>query len=173
MLLHLRVKTCEDERMERPEQPPEGRLIAAALDKSGLSIREASRRAGISYGRWRQIVNGFVSLGKGQYGAVQGPAKTVARMAQAVGIHPAQLDDAGRPDAADALAKALAESPGEPSPDDVAEQHLLDPSGASAEAWRRETTAQERRMVLAFFQAMRSNEERERNHAQQERRYGT
>ena len=87
----------------RPEQPPEGRLIHDAANRLDLSIREAAKRAGISYGRWRQIVVGYQNISPGVYGAVHAPAKTVAKMAKVVGVTPAQLTEAGRDDAAEAL----------------------------------------------------------------------
>ena len=87
----------------RPEQPAEGRLIAEALARKGLSIREGARRAGISYGRWRQITNGWQSAGAGNYVPVTGPATTVARMAAAAGVSADALEAAGRPDAAKSL----------------------------------------------------------------------
>jgi hypothetical protein len=89
----------------RPEQPPEGRLIAAAAKIKGISIREASRRAGISYGRWRQITTGVQNVSPGQYAAVRNvPARTIARMAAAVELAPEQVESEGqRPDAADIM----------------------------------------------------------------------
>lgn len=88
----------------RPEQPPEGRLIAEALKRSGLSIREASRRAGISYGRWRQITTGVQNVSPGNFAAVHAPAATVAKMARVVGVPPEQMETEGqRPDAADEM----------------------------------------------------------------------
>ncbi len=92
---------------ERPPQPPEGRLIAAAARARGLSIREASRRAGISYGRWRQIVSGVQNVSPGSYAAVRAPAATLARMAQAAGVTPESLATEGnRPDAAEIMRSA-------------------------------------------------------------------
>lgn len=96
----------------RPEQPPEGRLIADALTRTGLSIREASRRAGISYGRWRQITSGVQNVSPGSYAQVRAPADTLARMAAVVGVTPGQLRDAGRGDAADSLTRFPASPPG-------------------------------------------------------------
>lgn len=75
-------------------------MITAARKQAGLSVREAARRAGISDGWWRQIVLGYQSLSGGGYGPVRGPADTLARMAQVVGVTPEQLIDAGRQDAA-------------------------------------------------------------------------
>ena len=89
---------------KRPEQPPEGKLIGDAADRLDLSIREAAKRAGISYGRWRQIVTGYQNVSPGSFAAVHAPAKTLAKMARVVGVTPAQLTEAGREDAAAILA---------------------------------------------------------------------
>src|SRR5205823_3813894 len=92
---------------ERPEQPPEGKLIAAATERSTLSIREASRRAGISYGRWRQIASGVQHVSPGEFAAVHAPARTLAKMAAVVGITPEQMATRGqRPDVAEVMAEA-------------------------------------------------------------------
>lgn len=99
---------------ERPAPPAEGSLITAALKSSKLSAREAARRAGISEGRWRQISQGFQTVSR-QHVPVRGPADTVARMAQVVGVTPEQLDEVGRADAAEEL-RALP-SPPEPEMD--------------------------------------------------------
>jgi hypothetical protein len=89
---------------ERPSPPPWGVLLTKALADAQLSAREASRRAGISEGRWRQIAGGYQVVSPGVYAPVRGPAQTLARMAAVAGVTPAQLTDAGRPDAAKALA---------------------------------------------------------------------
>jgi hypothetical protein len=88
---------------QRPEQPPEGRLLADAAERHSLSVREAARRAGLSYGRWRQITSGYQNVSPGSYAAVRAPARTLARMAHVVGITPGELTAAGREDAASAL----------------------------------------------------------------------
>ena len=88
---------------ERPEQPPEGRLIAVAQKRSRLSIRKAAELAGMSDARWRQIVNGYQIVSGGLRIPVRGPAETLARMAQAVGVTAEQLEEAGREDAAEEL----------------------------------------------------------------------
>lgn len=90
---------------ERPAPPPEGRLIAAALSDSGLSIREAAKQAGISYGRWRQITSGYQNVSPGSFARVRAPARTLAKMASVVRVSPGQLEDAGRTDAAEILRK--------------------------------------------------------------------
>jgi hypothetical protein len=89
---------------QRPEPPPWGALITAALATEGISAREAARRAGLSEGRWRQITGGYQVVSPGVYAEVRGPAATLARMAAVVGVTPAQLRAAGRDDAAVALA---------------------------------------------------------------------
>jgi hypothetical protein len=89
---------------ERPSPPPWGVLLTKALADAQLSAREASRRAGISEGRWRQIAGGYQVVSRGVYAPVHGPARTLARMAAVAGVTPAQLTDAGRGDAAEALA---------------------------------------------------------------------
>lgn len=97
---------------ERPPQPPEGKLIADATAMRGLSIREASSRAGISYGRWRQITSGVQNVSPGSHAAVRAPAATIARMAHAVGITPERLGTEGqRPDAAEILREILRTEP--------------------------------------------------------------
>lgn len=89
---------------ERPAPPPWGALLTKALSRAKLSAREAARRADISEGRWRQIAGGYQVVSAGVYAPVRGPADTLARMAAVVGVTPAQLRRAGRPDAASALA---------------------------------------------------------------------
>jgi hypothetical protein len=90
---------------QRPEQPPEGKLIEDAADNLDISIREAARRAGLSYGRWRQIVKGYQNVSPGVYAPVRNaPAKTVARMAAVTGVTPEQMEtDGQRPDVAEAM----------------------------------------------------------------------
>jgi transcriptional regulator with XRE-family HTH domain len=88
---------------QRPEQPPEGRLLADAAERHSLSVREAARRAGLSYGRWRQITSGYQNVSPGSYAPVRAPARTLARMAHVVGVTPGELTAAGREDAASAL----------------------------------------------------------------------
>jgi hypothetical protein len=92
---------------QRPDPPPEGRLIAAAADRLDLSIREAARRAGISYGRWRQIVTGYQNVSPGVFAPVHAPAKTLAKMAAVVGVTPEQMETEGqRPDVAAAMRRS-------------------------------------------------------------------
>jgi hypothetical protein len=95
----------------RPPQPPEGLLIAEALERSGMSIRQASKKAGISYGRWRQISSGVQNVSPGEWARVTGPAKTVARMAAVVKVTPEQMEAAGREDVAAVMRAGEAQDP--------------------------------------------------------------
>lgn len=97
--------------METPSQPPEARVIDAAQKAAvpKLSIRKAAERAGISEGRWRQIVKGYQGTGTGRLPVVA-PDETIARMALAVGVTDSQLGEAGRPQAAEVLRQLLATS---------------------------------------------------------------
>ena len=101
----LRVRPCATmcAMDERPEQRPEGALIAAALKRSRMSQRRAAAKAGISENRLRAIVHGYQNVGAGTYVAVKGPPDTVARIADAVGVTPEQLEGVGRDDAAEEL----------------------------------------------------------------------
>lgn len=104
---------------QRPEQPPEGRLIADAADHMNLSIRAAARQAGISYGRWRQIVMGYQNVSPGSFAPVRAPARTLARMAAVVGVTPEQMETQGqRSDAAEFMRQDTRPVP------------LADPAGA-------------------------------------------
>jgi transcriptional regulator with XRE-family HTH domain len=98
---------------DRPDPPPWGAAISAALTRAGLSAREAARRAGISEGRWRQITGGYQVVSPGVYAQVRGPATTLAKMAAVAGVTPAELRAAGRDDAARELTRHQARSPGE------------------------------------------------------------
>lgn len=88
---------------ERPSPPAEAELIATAQKRSRLSNRKAAKRAGMSEGRWRQIIQGYQTV-SGVHVPVRAPADTLARMAHAVGgVAPEQLAVVGREDAAEEL----------------------------------------------------------------------
>jgi len=97
--------------LTRPEPPPWGILISAALARAGLSAREAARRARLSEGRWRQITAGYQVVRPGVYANVRGPADTLARMAAVAGVTEAELRAAGRDDAAELLLRQQASRP--------------------------------------------------------------
>lgn len=108
----LRTPTlCNVSDMGTPTQPEEARIINHAQKTAvpAISMRKAAEMAGISDGRWRQIVKGYQGTGQGRIPVVA-PSETVARMALVVGVTDSQLEDAGRPDAAEVLRKLLASS---------------------------------------------------------------
>ncbi len=122
----------------KPDPQPEGKLITEARKRARLSGREAARRAGISEGRWRQIVNGYMVVTKGVYSPVVGaPAETIARMAQSVDVTPEQLESVGRADAADELRKlnAGARAAADRAPDDL--DRRIARMKADPKQWRR------------------------------------
>jgi hypothetical protein len=111
---------------ERPDQRPEGKLIAASAERLDLSIREAAKRAGISYGRWRQIVTGYQNVSPGSVAAVRAPARTLAKMAAVVGITAEQMEtDGQRPDAAEILREMLRGEASEDSRPDTPRERTL------------------------------------------------
>jgi hypothetical protein len=141
---------------ERPAPPPEGQLLATALAATGMSIREASRRAGISYGRWRQITTGYQNVSPGSYARVRAPAKTLARMARVVGVTAGQLEDEGeRPDAATVL-RGFQHSTPQAADTETALRQKLDALPMSQ---------QEKDGLLALFRGMRANGGEDRKRA--------
>lgn len=63
----------------------------------------------MSDGNWRAIVTGSRSIAKDTWVPVRGPAETLARMAQVVGVTPEELGRTGREDAAEELRGLLSE----------------------------------------------------------------
>ena len=95
-----------------PTSPPaEARLIARRRNEPPkMSVRQAAARAGISETRWRQIEQGTIRE-RGREYAVTAPDATLAAMARAIGVTPAELDDADRRDAAAELRAMLRTGP--------------------------------------------------------------
>jgi|SRR5579859_1321662 len=98
--------------MTTPHQPPEMAVIRRRREDRvpRLSMREAARRAGISSPWWRVLETGIRRV-KGQSFPETANAETLARMALVVGATTAELEQAGRPDAAGKLAKLIAAGP--------------------------------------------------------------
>jgi transcriptional regulator with XRE-family HTH domain len=122
----------------KPDPQPEGKLITDARKRARLSGREAARRAGISEGRWRQIVNGYMVVTKGVYSPVVGaPAETIARMAQSVDVTPEQLESVGRADAGEELKRLNdgARAAADRAPDDL--DRRIARMKANPKQWRR------------------------------------
>lgn len=88
---------------EKPVQPPEGKLLKQAVAANGMSVRAAAAKVGLSDTRLRQILNGYIPLGAGQFAEVTAPAETLARIALELGVSPEALSKAGRTDAADLM----------------------------------------------------------------------
>lgn len=80
------------------DRPPEMALIRGRRTALGLSYASAGTLAGISDTWWRLIEDGQRQL-KGPKGL-----RTLARMADAVGVTPAEMEERGRPDVAAELA---------------------------------------------------------------------
>jgi len=142
---------------ERPEPPPWGTLITAALARQGLSAREAARRAGLSEGRWRQITSGYQVVSPGVYAQVRGPAATVARMAAVAGVTAAQLRAVQRADAAEVLASQR--------------DHKPDPGADLIERVRAMDTDEARELLATIAQQLGIS--LQAPGADDERRYGT
>jgi hypothetical protein len=85
------------------EPPPEAAVIEQRRATLGMSIADAAKTASMSESRWRQITKGFQQATPDTRIPVTAPARTLARMARAVGVTAEQLDTAGRTDAADIL----------------------------------------------------------------------
>lgn len=117
--------------MSTPPPPPTrwGVLINRALETTGMSIRQAAPLAGISDVRWGQIVRGYQKSGD-LYVVAKGSPAALARMAAVVGVTPQQLSDAGRPDAARAL--AATQPPGDGAEDIIARVQAMPPTAARA-----------------------------------------
>lgn len=82
--------------MSDDEVRPILRVIDDLRAMRGMSKREAARAAELSEGRWRQLVVGY-QLNKGAKIAATAPDATVARMALAVGMKPADAERLGEP----------------------------------------------------------------------------
>lgn len=83
-------------------QRPEGALLerTRVAHRPIMSVRVASARAGVSDVTWRSYTNGYRFLNPGDPIETIAPATTLSRMAAAVGLAPADLESAGRADAA-------------------------------------------------------------------------
>lgn len=88
---------------DKPQQLPEGALIQRAMIRTRLTARRAATKAGMSEGRWRQIVNGYQSVGRGRSIPVIGVPVTLARMALAVDLTADDMAGVGRADVADIM----------------------------------------------------------------------
>ncbi len=129
------------------EPPPEARLIRARREKMRLSVRGAAARAAISETLWRRVEKGHMLETGGEAVAVRGTAVKVAAMAAALGVTAAELEEAGRADAAAQLGKMAAPDGG------------FDPAAAMADLEVvRGLTAGQRRILRAVIAALAAEE---------------
>nr|WP_274031444.1 helix-turn-helix domain-containing protein [Streptomyces sp. MMBL 11-1] len=86
-----------------PAPPPEAEVIRVARLARGLSPEAAAERTPVRLGggRWRHIEQGYTR--RVPFTPTTAPAKTLAHMANVVGVDPEQLEGAGREDAAEIL----------------------------------------------------------------------
>jgi transcriptional regulator with XRE-family HTH domain len=85
--------------MQKPEPPPEAPLIRLVRLASRLTSAQAAAKAGISKARWSQVENGSEKRA-GLWYPVSATDGLLAKMADAIGLTPCRLADAGREDAA-------------------------------------------------------------------------
>lgn len=121
----------------RPPRPHVMDLIAEHRRKRNLSLRRAGDLAGISEARWRQLENGFRPTKIGP-APEQARTRTLARMAEAVGMTADELAGAGYPGAAELLAEHLAERA------EREERYAADAARMVAESGGRHLTARQR-----------------------------
>jgi transcriptional regulator with XRE-family HTH domain len=94
----------EDQPMtgQQPPLPPEALLMRRRREAltPPMSRRQAAARAGISPSQWSDVERGSKKAGTGVIVPVQATARTLAKMAQAIGVTADELAAAGREDAA-------------------------------------------------------------------------
>jgi hypothetical protein len=145
---------------DKPEQPAEGAAIQRAMIRERLSARQAAPLAGMSEGRWRQIVSGYQSVG-GQHLPVKAPAATLARMAQAVKLTPEDLIDAGRRDAAEVLRDLNSSAPATDKARDETDEALI-------KVMRSDLSEDQKQKLIRLLTAEKENAERQRvEHAEE------
>jgi transcriptional regulator with XRE-family HTH domain len=111
--------------MVTPSVPPWGELIEELRESADASMQRAADSAGISKQTWNDIVKGHTRKPR---------ARTIARMARAVGLSPDRLEEKGhRKDAADILREMILNSP---SPASLSPVPAATPVTAGSEAVR-------------------------------------
>jgi transcriptional regulator with XRE-family HTH domain len=89
--------------MDTPPVPPYGELIEEVREGAGISMKRAADLADVSKQTWNDVVKGRTAAPR---------ARTVARMADAVGLSPERLEsEGGHPAAAKALREILGRRP--------------------------------------------------------------
>lgn len=99
-----------------PAPPPEAEIIRVARLARGISPETAAERTPVRLGggRWRHIEQGYTR--REPFTPTSAPAKTLAHMANVVGVEPEQLDGAGRADAAEILREIKRQEAAEEQP---------------------------------------------------------
>jgi transcriptional regulator with XRE-family HTH domain len=87
---------------QQPSRPPEALLMRRRREALSppMSRRQAAAKAGISPSQWSDVERGIKKAGTGVTVPVQATARTLAKMAQAIGVTADELAAAGREDAA-------------------------------------------------------------------------
>lgn len=116
---------------EIPDPPPEAHLIRIARDAAGMTAADAARATagvvGATY--WRDVERGHGGR-RGKRVRATASARTLAHMAQVVGVSPERLAGEGqRPDAAEILREIIRQdspAPAAPAPDRESNLPYLD-----------------------------------------------
>jgi len=127
--------------MPKPPAPPsEARLLKLARlnHRPRLSVADAARLAGVSPSLWRQVEAGYSTPAAGVRVPKVAPPDTLAIMARALGITPADLAGAHRADAAAVLADLLREAP---EPAAVSGAAVIEPPAITADTEDAEAVA--------------------------------
>ena len=87
---------------QEPRLPPEALLMQRRREAltPPVSRRQAAAKAGISPSQWSDVERGSKKAGTGVVVPVQATARTLAKMARAIGVTADELAAAGREDAA-------------------------------------------------------------------------
>lgn len=91
-----------------PPPTPEGQLIRRVREslRPRLPVAAAAERAGVGEATWGNTERGYRTMGRGAPPQPFRPsAQTLAHMAHAIGLTPADLEEVGREDAATILAE--------------------------------------------------------------------
>jgi len=126
-------------------RPPQPSVMQLIQKRRKQSIRQAAASAGISEARWRQLESGSRSTPLG-YAPEPAPPATLARMALAVGVTPAELRDDGYPEAAVILEELAAEHAAQADADEAAAAE-----GARAAGEARGLSARQRAALAAMI----------------------
>jgi transcriptional regulator with XRE-family HTH domain len=126
-------------------RPPQPSVMQLIQKRRKQSIRQAAATAGISEARWRQLESGARSTPLG-YAPEPAPPGTLARMARAAGVTPAELRENGEDEAAVILEELIAEHAAQADADEEAAA-----AGARAASEVRGLSARQRAALAAMI----------------------